>query len=51
MRRLFDSNFWGQVHGSLMALPQPKLGGGALINVGSMASDCAIPLQGIHSAF
>jgi short-subunit dehydrogenase len=50
MRRLFDTNFWGQVHGSLVALPHLKPNGGALINVGSMASDRAIPLQGIYSA-
>ncbi len=50
MRRLFDTNFWGQVHGSLAALPHLKRNGGALINVGSMASDRAIPLQGIYSA-
>jgi short-subunit dehydrogenase len=50
MRRLFDTNFWGMVHGSLAALPRLREGGGALINVGSMASDRAIPLQGIYSA-
>ena len=50
MRRLFETNFWGEVHGSLAALPHLKRHGGALINVGSMGSDRAIPLQGIYSA-
>jgi short-subunit dehydrogenase len=50
MRRLFDINFWGVVYGSLAALPQLKSHGGALINMGSEASDRAVPLQGIYSA-
>ncbi len=50
MRRLFDTNFWGTVHGSLAALARIRDTGGAIINVGSMASDRAIPLQGIYSA-
>lgn len=52
MRRLFETNFWGQVYGSLQAVPhlERNPGGGALINIGSMASDRAFPLQGIYSA-
>jgi len=50
MRRLFDTNFWGMVHGSLAALPELRRRGGALINIGSMLSDLAIPLQGPYSA-
>jgi short-subunit dehydrogenase len=50
MRQLFETNFWGQVNGSLIALRQLRQHGGALINVGSIASDRAIPLQGIYSA-
>jgi short-subunit dehydrogenase len=50
MRQLFETNFWGQVQGSLVALPHLRRRGGALINVGSIASDRAIPLQGIYSA-
>jgi short-subunit dehydrogenase len=50
MRQLFETNFWGEVLGSLVALPYLKQHGGALINMGSMASDRAIPLQGIYSA-
>ncbi len=49
-RRLFDTNFWGLVHGSLTALKTLKATGGALINVGSIASDFAIPLQGMYCA-
>lgn len=50
MRRLFETNFWGVVYGSLIALPYLKLRGGTLINVGSGLSDRAVPLQGMYSA-
>jgi short-subunit dehydrogenase len=49
-RRLFDINFWGTVHGSMVALPYLKLQGGALINVGSEVSEAVVPLQGMYSA-
>ncbi len=49
-RRLFDTNFWGVVHGSLVALPLLRKQGGALINLGSEASEEAIPLQGMYAA-
>jgi short-subunit dehydrogenase len=49
-RRLFDTNFWGVVYGSLAALPHLKKSGGALINVGSEVSDAVVPLQGMYSA-
>jgi short-subunit dehydrogenase len=49
-RRLFDTNFWGVVNGSLAALPHLKASGGALINVGSEVSDAVVPLQGMYSA-
>ena len=49
-RRLFDVNFWGTVHGSLVALPNLRRHGGALVNIGSEASEVAIPLQGMYSA-
>jgi short-subunit dehydrogenase len=49
-RRLFDINFWGIVHGSLVALPYLKKQGGALINVGSEVSDAVAPLLGMYSA-
>jgi len=49
--RLFQTNFWGVVNGSLQAVKHMKLhGGGALINVGSEVSDRAAPLQGMYSA-
>ena len=49
-RRLFDTNFWGVVNGSLVALPHLKASGGALINVGSEVSEAIIPMQGMYSA-
>ena len=49
-RRLFETNFWGTVNGSLVALPYLKRQGGALINVGSELSDAVVPLQGMYSA-
>jgi len=49
-RRLFDINFWGVVHGSLVALPYLRLQGVALINVGSEVSEAVVPLQGMYSA-
>lgn len=53
-RRLFDTNFWGVVYGSLAAARH--LGerhgryGGTIINIGSVVSERAIPLQGMYSA-
>jgi short-subunit dehydrogenase len=49
-RRLFETNFWGMVYGSLIAAEQLRRRGGALINIGSTVSDRAIPLQGMYSA-
>ena len=49
-RRLFDTNFWGVVNGSLVAVEHLREHGGALINIGSELSDVAVPLQGIYSA-
>ncbi len=50
VRRLFETNYFGVVNGSLAALPHLKRQGGALINLGSILSDRAIPLQGHYSA-
>jgi short-subunit dehydrogenase len=50
MRRLFDTNYWGIVYGSLEAVKHLKEKGGALVNVGSVISDRAVPLQGGYSA-
>ena len=49
-RRLFDTNFWGVVNGSLVALERMKRGGGAIINVGSELSEAVVPLQGMYTA-
>ena len=49
-RRLFETNFWGVVHGSLEAARHLRQRGGAIINIGSTLSDRAIPLQGMYSA-
>ncbi|KQW87054.1 short-chain dehydrogenase [Massilia sp. Root418] len=48
--QLFRTNFWGVVHGSLVALQLMKQHGGAIINLGSELSDRAVPLQGMYSA-
>jgi short-subunit dehydrogenase len=50
MRRLFETNFWGVVYGSLVAAEYLRQRGGALINLGSTVSDRAIPVQGVYSA-
>jgi short-subunit dehydrogenase len=49
-RRLFDTNFWGVVHGCRTAVRHLRASGGAIINVGSIVSDRAVPLQGLYSA-
>src|SRR6195952_3504531 len=49
-QRLFQTNFWGVVYGSLVALPHLRKNGGTLINLGSEVSDAAVPLQGMYTA-
>ena len=49
-RRIFDVNYFGVVHGSLVAARHLRERGGAIINLGSVLSDRAIPLQGPYSA-
>jgi short-subunit dehydrogenase len=49
-RKLFETNYWGVVHGSLVAAEHLKRRGGALINVGSALSDRAMPIQGTYCA-
>ncbi len=61
-RKLFDTDYWGVVYGSMAAVRHMKAAGeepgeepgqkfgGALINVGSEVSDRAVPLQGAYSA-
>lgn len=48
--RMFRTNYWGVVNGSLAALPTLKASGGTLINVGSEVSETAVPLQGHYVA-
>jgi short-subunit dehydrogenase len=50
MRQLFEVNFWGTVYGSRAAVARLRGAGGALINLGSIVSDRAIPLQGTYAA-
>ena len=51
-RRLFETNYWGVVNGSLIASAhlRDRPGGGAIINVGSILSDAPMPIQGVYSA-
>ena len=49
-RRLFETNYWGVVHGSIVACTHLRKRGGALINIGSVLSDVAIPIQGTYCA-
>ena len=49
-RAMMEVNFWGTVNGSLVAVAHLKHRGGTLINVGSIGSDFAFPLQGMYSA-
>jgi short-subunit dehydrogenase len=52
--RLFETNFWGVVYGSLAAArhlrERRESAGGAIINVGSEVSDRAVILIGMYSA-
>ena len=47
--RLIQTNLWGTVNGSLIAVGYLRRHGGALINVGSVASDLAFPFQGLYA--
>lgn len=59
-RRLMETNFWGTVYGSVVAARhfKERFGrnaseqghSGALVNIGSVLSDRAVPLQGMYSA-
>ena len=48
-KKLFETNFWGVVHGSRIAV-QYLRDGGALINLGSEVSDITTPTQGMYAA-
>ncbi|GJD94762.1 SDR family oxidoreductase [Methylobacterium iners] len=47
--RLIQTNLWGTIHGSLTAAEHLRKRGGAVINVGSVASDLAFPFQGLYA--
>lgn len=51
-RRLFDTNYWGVVNGSIIAVEhlRARPGGGTIINVGSSLSDAPFPVQGLYAA-
>ena len=49
-RRLFDVVYWGTVYGTLVAAEALKTGGGAIVNVGSVLGELAIPYQGAYCA-
>ncbi|WP_185829210.1 SDR family oxidoreductase [Sphingomonas ginkgonis] len=49
-RRVFDVGYFGLVQGSMAAVRHLKGKGGALINVGSVLSNRAIPLQAPYAA-
>jgi short-subunit dehydrogenase len=49
-KRLFDTNFWGVVNGCKVAVPVMREKGGVIINIGSVLSNVALPIQGLYSA-
>lgn len=49
-RQVFETNYWGVVHCATEALPQLKKRGGALITMGSIASDMPAPLLSSYTA-
>lgn len=52
MKRMFDTNFWGVVYGSRVAVNhfKQRSENGALINVGSFLGDRAVAVQSTYSA-
>ena len=48
--RLFEVNFWGLVYGTQIASAHLGRSGGAIVNLGSVASDVAFPVQGMYCA-
>ncbi|TGE28407.1 SDR family oxidoreductase [Hymenobacter metallicola] len=50
MRKLFETNVWGLIYGSLEATKHLKQRGGAIINIGSILSESTAILQTIYSA-
>ena len=50
LRQLFETNLWGVVNGSKIAVEHFREKGGALINLGSEVSDAPVPLQTLYSS-
>jgi len=50
--RLFQTNYWGVVNGSLIAAEhlRARPDGGTIVNVGSVLGDAPVPIQGLYSA-
>ncbi len=48
--RLFRTNYFGAVHGALTAIDHMRATGGAIITVGSIASDLPSPILSAYSA-
>ncbi len=48
--RLFRTNYWGAVNGAQVAVPHLRWSGGALVTVGSIASEMGSPVMGAYSA-
>ena len=48
--QLFRTNYFGVVNGATVAVEQLRAGGGALITVGSIASDIPSPVLGAYAA-
>lgn len=49
-RRVFDVIYWGAVHGTLAAAAHLTFKGGAIVTVGSVLGELAIPFQGPYCA-
>ncbi|MDB5710355.1 MAG: hypothetical protein JWL96_2425 [Sphingomonas bacterium] len=49
-QRLFQTNYFGVVHGALTALEHLREQGGALVTVGSIAGDIPSPIMGAYDA-
>lgn len=48
--RMFRTNYFGAVHGALTAIAHMRASGGAIITVGSIASDLPSPILGAYAA-
>jgi short-subunit dehydrogenase len=49
-QRLFQTNYFGVVHGSLVAVEHLREHGGALVTVGSISGDIPSPIMGAYDA-